>query len=53
MTHPNDLFTVATRLDESPTEILNGGAVDALNALVASAQLAEALRPRAASRRRQ
>ena len=40
--HPNDLFSVAARLDESPTEILNGGAVDALSALAASAQQAEA-----------
>jgi hypothetical protein len=40
--HQDDLYTVAARLDESPTEILNGGAVDGLNALAASAQAAAA-----------
>ncbi len=32
-----DLFNVAVRLDESPTELLNGGAADALHALDAIA----------------
>jgi hypothetical protein len=30
-----DLFGVAVRLDETPTELLNGGAADALRALAA------------------
>ena len=34
---PNDLHSVAERLDETPTEILNGGSLDALNALAATA----------------
>ncbi|HEY3864544.1 MAG TPA: hypothetical protein VGL54_00485 [Solirubrobacteraceae bacterium] len=41
-THQDDLYTVAARLDESPTEIMNGGAVAGLNALAVSAQAAEA-----------
>lgn len=41
--HHADLYTAAARLDESPTELLNGGAVDALSALEASAPDAEAV----------
>jgi predicted xylose isomerase-like sugar epimerase len=38
-----DLFRVAERLDESPTELLNGGATDALRLLDASASEIEAV----------
>lgn len=38
-----DLYRVAERLDESPTELLNGGAADALRALDASAPETEAI----------
>lgn len=41
--HQTDLYAVAARLDESPTEMLNGGATDALGALAASAPEAEAV----------
>jgi hypothetical protein len=38
-----DLYRVAERLDESPMELLNGGAADALRALDASATETEAV----------
>ncbi len=38
-----DLFGVAERLDESPTELLNGGATEGLRALAASESQARAL----------
>lgn len=38
-----DLFSVAVRLDECPTELLNGGAAEALRALDAAAS--EAMAP--------
>jgi hypothetical protein len=38
-----DLFSVAERLDESPTELLNGGAADALRLLKASVPETEAV----------
>jgi hypothetical protein len=42
-TNAADLFLAAERLDESPIELLNGGAADALRALDASASEAEAV----------
>jgi hypothetical protein len=43
MTPSADLFRVAEMLDESPMELLNGGAADALRALDASAAQTEAV----------
>jgi hypothetical protein len=37
----DDLFSVAQMLDETPVELLNGGAADALRALAATAAEAE------------
>ncbi len=36
MAQSDDLYRVATRLDETPVELLNGGAADGLRALAAS-----------------
>jgi hypothetical protein len=41
MTPSSDLYRVAERLDESPMELLNSGAADALRALDASAPQTE------------
>ena len=43
MTRSSDLWHVAERLDESPMELLNGGAAEALSVLKASASEAEAV----------
>lgn len=39
----DELFSAAERLDESPNELLNGGAADALRALEASTKEAESV----------